>query len=148
MKISDEEAIAALNSWIPEIRPATCEAYVKDMRAALAAAYTVRKARKAAKRAKAKPSIFTHQSLYDNGQLHHWLQAVPEPVKPAWNGKFEVGKAYRTRDGQKAMITERHPGLYPFVGDVDASAWSWLDNGRHCGIRVENPLDLIGPWED
>jgi hypothetical protein len=134
MKISDEEINAAHNAWAASKR-GTFEGFMRD---ALEAARRVRKARKAAKRAKAKPS------LLDN-------ELAPEPAAPAWNGKFEVGKAYRTRSGQKATIDSRlhqlYTGVYPLVGQYRNEPWSWMECGR-ADITKETPRDIVGPWED
>lgn len=117
MKISDEEVKAALNAWYAS----SAETHEGNMRHALEAAKRVRKAAKKARKV-----------------------AEPGPAAPAWNGKFEVGKSYRTHNGQKAIIVRREEGEpYPLRGRVVAS---WRDDGRWCFGDIENPIDLVGPW--
>jgi len=67
---------------------------------------------------------------------------------------IEVGKAYRTRSGLKAVISSTHEGgYYPFMGDVHgfengATAWhSWMRNGTW-RIKDTNELDLIAEWQE
>lgn len=126
MKISDEEVQAAITEWWKTVtingRPGGEPAYITDMRAALKAAYTVRKARKAKKRA-----------------------------KPEWNGKFEVGKSYRTRGGERAEIEGNLSGTYRFHGFVGdkSNGRVWTERGNIVDLDgLRHSDDLIGPWED
>jgi hypothetical protein len=193
MKISDKELKAALVGFQSRGTFEDC------MRKALEAAYTVRAARKAAKRAKAKPSVLDEDQqealgkpkqpehrfkvgdrvVHSNGAYgagvvekidtsdidnpyevrldsglvcrpyHAFLS--PESVKPEWNGKFEVGKAYRTRDGRRVDLDEnrRASEKYPLVGRITGvhGQRTWTDSGFIQRYTTDG-FDLISPWED
>lgn len=71
--------------------------------------------------------------------------------------KLEVGKNYRTRYGDKAVIEEERNGdecSCPFVGKFfpehhsKGLFGSWTEDGRWNSDRVEHLLDIIAPWED
>ena len=182
MKISDEEVRAAAEFiWDSPVTPIGANI----IRAALNAAYTVRKARKAAKRAGTAQGSkhqfavgdFVLHSQRGHGQItsistetnfeltpyivlftaefksypcsgkHLTFIDAPEPAKPSWNGKFEVGKSYRTRDGQKAKITRLGKGPYPFLGSVGNGSFTWADNGQQFVGFEQSRYDLIAPWE-
>ncbi len=183
MKISDEEVQAALSKYYSFKGRAPND----NMRAALEAAYTVRKARKAAKRSKAKPEqeaaarapeqpehrfkvgdrvvhevfggviievdnqLASYCVKFDDGGVGWVLgrSITPESAKPEWNGKFEVGKAYRTRDGRKATVGGSAGGR--LLGHIGGRSHTWSDEGlwQYGGNRDErSQLDLISPWED
>lgn len=66
--------------------------------------------------------------------------------------KLEVGKAYRTRDGRKAVITKRaDSAAYPFGGEIYINSLSsyetWTAKGDvYDKSRVEHASDLISEW--
>lgn len=63
--------------------------------------------------------------------------------------KLEVGKKYRTREGQIIQISDvvntSYPGAYSHKGyvDSDASIMLWTPNGKYNISELEHPLDLI-----
>lgn len=65
--------------------------------------------------------------------------------------KLEVGKAYRTRDGSRAVIHGDDYDIkgYPFIGRVDGypSYTSWDVNGYQVHDRPDD-RDLISEWQD
>jgi hypothetical protein len=61
--------------------------------------------------------------------------------------KFEVGKAYRTRDGRKAIIGGLLSGTYRIAGHIGGSRRTWTDNGELL-YGQKNAEDLIAPWEE
>lgn len=61
---------------------------------------------------------------------------------------LEIGKEYRTRNGQKAIVDEAgHPDRY-YVGRVHVSGLLWVIVGWHADGRwmldCENDCDIIG----
>jgi len=65
--------------------------------------------------------------------------------------ELKVGGAYRTRDGQRAVLEERRKkGFRPWVGQVDGRdkfSSCWADNGKWM-LGESGPLDLVAPWTD
>lgn len=209
MKISEDEVTAACRAYDAAYMPPKTS-YMTGMRAALNAAYAVRKARKAAKRARkadetdaldrsinlmeknwrenpenatptaveTKPEQPERQFKVGDRVAHAILgpgsvvsidesylpyrvdfgddmmgrfgaaRLSPEPAKPEWNGKFEVGKAYRTRDGRKVIISDViNPHSYPLRGELSGYFDSWTVTGLNLADD-QNSGDLIGPWEE
>lgn len=62
--------------------------------------------------------------------------------------KLEVGKEYRTRDGQKVMITEAADNGSDDCWGLtdDGKPLRWYCNGRYFSHK-EHPLDLIAEWD-
>jgi len=75
---------------------------------------------------------------------------------------IEVGKYYKTRDGQKAYVAYEHPkefrgidkdAFYVFKGYINYSAHDDMCNWSVDGFFYEASLDdsssdLVAPWED
>lgn len=60
--------------------------------------------------------------------------------------KIEVGKAYWTRDGRKAVVTGRMGGFWPWFGSIEGARSSWGEDGwQH---RQPSNADLIASWEE
>lgn len=117
MKISDKEVQAALSKYY-SFKGSTSH---DNMRAALEAAYATRKERKERKERKA--------------------------AKRAWNGKFEIGRSYRTRNGQKVTIIKSQPcQSFPLFGVLAGKYQNWCITGRYYGEATESQFDLIAPW--
>lgn len=64
--------------------------------------------------------------------------------------KLEVGKFYRTRDGQKVgPIKSRRDKVYPFHGRLDDTVSpSFTKDGYYWRSELESPDDLIAEWVD
>jgi hypothetical protein len=65
--------------------------------------------------------------------------------------KFEIGKFYKNRDGQKVQIhmLDRGDGMMLGAAVNDDGVWfhnSWHQNGRWKGS--EHRLDIISEWEE
>jgi len=58
--------------------------------------------------------------------------------------KLEVGKRYKTRDGQETNRLGKHASFgYPFKGKVGDYTLSWPSNGLRVGMYSPHPLDLV-----
>lgn len=64
--------------------------------------------------------------------------------------KLEVGKAYRTRDGRKVIVTEMDgDDEYPFLGrDADRLPYYFSKYGQNIVPHCRPRLDLIAEWTD
>lgn len=62
---------------------------------------------------------------------------------------IEVGKAYKTRDGRKAIVTGHEPGhvFYIWDGKVGSVATSWDADGFELMPSERSARDLISPWD-
>jgi hypothetical protein len=61
--------------------------------------------------------------------------------------KFEVGKAYQTRDGRKAVCLTTTLGAgFPIGMQVDSSIYTYIKNGKN-GIEESN-IDIVGEWNN
>lgn len=57
---------------------------------------------------------------------------------------------YKTRDGRKAFVGFRIPGMNrscPWVGRIDACVYTWVENGSY-RLDSESPEDLIAEWSE
>ena len=81
---------------------------------------------------------------YVGGDIDGLYVDEPEPLK------LEVGKFYKTRDGEKALVYGIISDAYPYsfyvakIGKLDTY------NVNSAGLKTteETPLDLVAPWED
>jgi hypothetical protein len=69
--------------------------------------------------------------------------------------KFEVGKAYRTRQGGKGVVLcTDAPGLWPLKGYVmaeggeESNPFEWRTGGVEFSVEDERPNDLVSIWEE
>ena len=63
--------------------------------------------------------------------------------------KIEVGKFYRTRDGNKARIyVVDAPGEYSVHGAVDGGIYSWTKYGKYNVDAGDLNIDLVAEWEE
>lgn len=66
--------------------------------------------------------------------------------------KFEVGKEYRTRRGQKATIVYINYAFmdYPIYAEIKnhEGLEDYTQTGRHISPQTDSELDLIAPWVD
>jgi hypothetical protein len=67
--------------------------------------------------------------------------------------KFQIGKSYKTRAGQKATLTHHYPDALPnrrLVGEIfpelDLYFPAWYEDGRFLG-DVVHEMDLIAEWD-
>jgi hypothetical protein len=62
---------------------------------------------------------------------------------------FEVGKAYQTRDGRKAVcLTTTLENAYPLAFQVDGSLYKATIDGCDYVTKSESPKDIVGEWID
>lgn len=62
--------------------------------------------------------------------------------------KLEVGKAYRTRNGKKAIVDgTQNTGSYKFDGNVEGSIETWTADGR-VFVGMHNDYDIVALWEE
>jgi hypothetical protein len=66
------------------------------------------------------------------------------------NLKFEVGKAYRTRDGRKAvcLTTTLSDDDYPIGIQIDGSLYRATSDGYDYMTKSQSPKDIISEWVD
>jgi hypothetical protein len=63
--------------------------------------------------------------------------------------KFEVGKAYQTRDGRKAVcLTTTLDGKFRIGFQMDGALIVLQMNGMYYTDKSETPKDIIGEWID
>lgn len=65
--------------------------------------------------------------------------------------RLEVGKFYRTRDGQKAGPMDRsHLSSDVFLGAMDSFSErrAWYGDGAWSHLKDDNALDLIAEWSE
>lgn len=64
--------------------------------------------------------------------------------------KLEIGKPYKTRDGQKVEKVERDVFVrtYPWSGLVGNEVLAWDDGGFYIGPGHPDPLDLVSEWTE
>jgi len=62
---------------------------------------------------------------------------------------FEVGKAYQTRDGRKAVcLTTTLDDDYPIGIQIDGSLFRATSDGYDYVTKSESPKDIISEWID
>jgi len=60
---------------------------------------------------------------------------------------FEVGKAYRTRDGRKAVcLTTTLSDDYPIGIQIDGSLYRATSDGYDYVTKSQSPKDIVGEW--
>ena len=71
--------------------------------------------------------------------------------------KIKVGKTYKTRGGQKAVVSGSYgsnpfgirPTTYPFVGyTADGSSRTWTEDGVFYEDDSDSLLDLVAEWRE
>lgn len=113
------------------------------IKAAIEAAYRVRKERKKQKREKAKHKGISVGSPFFMNEIQALMNSTPP--KPL---TFEAGKSYRTRDGRKSDVN--FIGTEYIVAIIDGAPYNFHMNGLFV-IRLTggtHPLDLIAPWTE
>lgn len=106
------------------------------------------------KAAQAQGKVIQHQSTSGN-----WFDVE----NPVWDDLppdryrvklvIESGRAYRTRDGRKALIyAVRQPGCYPIHGAIfwadRSESEAWTADGHYALSGSMQGEDLIAPWTD
>jgi hypothetical protein len=65
------------------------------------------------------------------------------------NLNFEVGKAYQTRDGRKAVcLTTTLDGKFRIGFQLDGALIALQMNGMYFDDKSQSPNDIIGEWID
>ena len=59
---------------------------------------------------------------------------------------FEVGKVYRTRDGEKVQIILIRPTY--MVGEISYTPILWDPNGSYLGTLTPTGVDLVAEWQE
>lgn len=68
--------------------------------------------------------------------------------------KFEAGKYYKTRVGQKAFVAATEnpfcPSFYPIIGYISdsTSVAKWTPGGGFFNSFTQSPYDLISEWKE
>jgi hypothetical protein len=93
---------------------------------------------------------YTHVfETHSNDLVAEWVEPTPEPIH------FEVGKAYRTRDGRKAVIDDVLESVFnnhPVIGRILATSESiqeertWTLKGDWSRWLSGDPRDLVAEW--
>ena len=151
MKITDEMIEAASSAYALHPQNSESVALKEPIRAAIEAALRVRKAAKRElKRETRKYDQYLANRRKGNleGGLNGLFPLPPSTPKPTWDGRFEVGKSYRTRDGREAIILGVKEGRWVglVLQNVTYARWAWHLDGL-LFQNEKNGVDLIAPWE-
>lgn len=65
--------------------------------------------------------------------------------------KIEVGKSYKTRSGDKVIISEiNEDGVYPIIGTILEEVQrdsDWTLDGKYAGL-AQSDADIVSEWEE
>ncbi len=95
--------------------------------------------------------------LFSSKEDNHWTinSSIGDTEKPyieeAEPLKFEVGKFYKMRNGEKALLVfvgeKRNGYWYKFVNQKDGDSFWTNENGLNVSVEAR-PWSIIGEWEE